>query len=925
MSATSAAPHSPVAAARAETGIANLLLRAAQHHPDSGAYLVSGVSGEAEYLSYSALLEEARRILGGLQTRGLRKHSKVALVLERPRDFMPAFWACVLGGYIPCPLARTGGDAQRWERHVAYIHTLLNGPVFIGAGRLVNELPAMVKSVSLEELRGGLPFLGERAAVDPAQTAVLMLTSGSTGSSKAVELTHGNILASMAAKAEACQWNEADVAFNWVGFDHVAALLKIHMIALYVGAKQFHVEPVEVLADPLQFLRLIDRHGISITFTPNFLLGQINAALEAATAGQGSDALKLDLSRLRRIIIGGEANVVKTGLRFLELLAPKGLSATALFPVYGLTETCAGIVYSNDFPQKDVDREFGAAGKPVRGLDLRIADDGDRALADGQSGEVQVRGPMVFRGYYNNEEATRAAFTADGWFRTGDLGCLEQGRLSIVARIKDSIIVNGVNYFGHELEAQLQQLEGIERSFVAAFPSRPKGADTEQLVVTFATSLQDDEQALYQLVVAIRNTTIMLWGFRPTLILPLPKSAFPKTSLGKIQRSLIRQRLEAGSFKVEAEHIARVVSQQLGPHAPPEGPLEEAVAQIYCSILGVDPSALSATVNFFDLGGTSLDILKLTQALERRCGAKLSTLAILQNPTVRQLAARIQSGSQPGSSRYNPIVPLQSSGKKTPLFCVHPGNSEVLVLVNLAKYFLHDRPFYAFRPPGFQAGETCFETLDEMISTYVEALLARQPRGPYAIAGYSMGALVAFEIAKELESRGHQLGFLGLIDHGPNTQVESMSFTELATVLAWVLGLIDLPSLHRLRGEIPEAPSSIETCEYILKSASSRRFAELDLDLQKFFTWARVAHNTEQLIYARVTRGKVSCLTAFCSSGTWEVGDWAAQLRSWNAYTEQPARVIDVAGDHYTLMLPKYVAAFQSQLREEIDLGMRGR
>jgi thioesterase domain-containing protein/acyl carrier protein len=532
---------------------------------------------------------------------------------------------------------------------------------------------------------------------------------------------------------------------------------------------------------------------------------------------------------------------------------------------------------------------------------------------------------MVFRRYYNNDAATRAAFTTEAWFRTGDLGRIDNGWLSIVARIKDSIIVNGVNYFGHELETQLQQLEGIERSFVAAFPSRPKGADTEQLVVAFATSLSDDETALYQLVVAVRNTTIMLWGFRPTLILPLPKSAFPKTSLGKIQRSLMRQRLEAGTYQAEAAQIARIVSQQIGAHEPPHGPLEEAIAQIYCSILGVDPSTLSATVNFFDLGGTSLDILKLTQALDRSCGAKLSTLNILQNPTVRQLAARIDSGSPSGGARYNPIVSLQVSGKKTPLFCVHPGNSEVLVLVNLAKYFLHDRPFNAFRPRGFQSGETCFETLDEMVNTYVEALLARQPRGPYAIAGYSMGALIAFEMAKQLEARGHQIGVLGLIDHGPNLKAESISYTQLATVLAWVLDLIDMPALHRLRAEIPDAPLSIDTCEYILRSASRRRFAELDLDLEKFFTWARVAHTTEKLLYARVTEGKVRSLTAFCSSGTWGVDDWAAQLHAWNAFTEQPARLIDVAGDHYSLMSPKHVAAFQAQLREQIDLGMEKR
>jgi len=207
---------------------------------------------------------------------------------------------------------------------------------------------------------------------------------------------------------------------------------------------------------------------------------------------------------------------------------------------------------------------------------------------------------MIFSCYYNNDGATQAAFTSDGWFRTGDLGRIEDARLTLAGRSKDSIIINGANYFSHELESALEHLDGIEPSFVAAFPTRPNGADTEELVVFFAASCSlNDEQKLHQLTIAIRNTTVITWGFRPALILPLPKSAFQKTSLGKIQRAVLRKRLERGEFARYVEEITAFTARQTGGYIPPDGPYEIAVAEIYAQMFRIHPSALSATASFF--------------------------------------------------------------------------------------------------------------------------------------------------------------------------------------------------------------------------------------------------------------------------------------------------------------------------------------
>jgi acyl-CoA synthetase (AMP-forming)/AMP-acid ligase II/thioesterase domain-containing protein len=908
--------------------VVDLLKRAADRHPACGVHLRFGEQTQGrEFVPYPTLLGRAEQIAGGLRAHISHPGAAVALLLEHPKDFIPAFWGCILGGYVPCPLAPVRNDPERWAKHVAHVNTVLDRPLFVSTGALLDELPQFVAAAALDDLRAGTPQEQPRRA-KPSDLAIFMLTSGSTGNSKAVELTHANLIASMTARAQRQQLTSMDLMFNWIAFDHVAALLESHMIATYAGATQLHVEPAAVLADPLSFLRLINDYRVSVAFAPNFLLAQIVGALTGADRETCDECgHSFDLSCLRRIVTGGEANVVDTGRRFLELLAPYGLARNALWPAFGMTETCAASVYSHEFPDLDEAREFATVGLPLNGLEMRVVNEQGEKCQEGQLGELQLRGPMIFRGYHNNEEATRAAFSTDGWFLSGDVGRIESGRLGLIARNKDTIIVNGVNYYGHELERKLEQLPGIESSFVAVFPTRPQGSDTEKLVVTFATRLAtDDDDGLYRLLVAVRNTTIMLWGFRPAVILPLDRAAFPKTSLGKIQRALLRQRLEAGHFAGELSRVEALSAMQVGAYVPPEGPLERVLGEIFAAVLGVDLAAISATANFFDLGGTSLDILKLTRTIEQRCSFKASLPIVLQNPSVRQLALQIAAPASGGIRAYDPIVALQVTGSKTPLFCVHPGNGEIFSLVNVAKYFLNDRPFYALRAPGFNHGEAYFTTFEEMVSTYIDAILKRQPQGPYAIAGYSFGCSISFEIARELEARGHSVAFLGSIDAVPRIEKQSLGF-NMATGLAWVTDLITTEQFAALNKELlPEMPSD-EVCEYVLQFASPDRLAELSLDFEKFSVWARVAHAMEVILYGHANSGTVNAMTVFCGEGysprylpDWSSAEkWRKELKRWDDFVRQP-KYVNVPGHHFTIMGPEHVAGFQAVLRSEIDL-----
>jgi thioesterase domain-containing protein/acyl carrier protein len=724
----------------------------------------------------------------------------------------------------------------------------------------------------------------------------------------------------MAAKASCLQLSADDTTMNWISFDHIAAI-EGHLLPLSLGATQVLARPGLVLSDPLELLRLIDAHRVTWTFAPNFLLAQIVKAL-ARTRGD----LSLELSSLRHLVSGGEAVVVATARRFVSELERYGLSPDVVRPAFGMTETCAGSVFSFGCPQADEGREFASVGTPVNGLEMRCVED-DRPVAESREGDLQVRGPMVTAGYLNNPAGTEAAFTSDGWLRTGDRGRIVDGRLTLVGRTKDSIIVSGVNYFSHDLEAVLNGLDGVRSGTAAVFPIRPRGSDTERLAVLFSAELTEgDESGLYRVIVAVRNAVVLHWGFRPSVILPVQEADIPKTSLGKIQRSLLRSRLQAGDFARRQQWVEQLVVRQLGSYSKPSGNTELALADIYGEIFEVDPTGVSANADFFELGGTSLDIMWLKCAVEEQLGLDDLALSwILNEPTVSGLAGLIDSGGSATSHRYDPVVALQRTGEKTPLFCIHPGFGEVLVYLHLAKYFANERPFYALRARGLNPGETFFTSLEEMVACYVQAIRSRQPTGPYAVAGHSYGGTVAFEIAKALESSGERVDFVAIISQAPHikARMEKSQYIDRAIHLAQSLGLIN-PSQGEALPELVRGRPRQDQIAYLLDVSSKKRLTELDLDEASLTRWATLAHSLVELVRDYDPSGTVRSLCVFCETppnGAKHV--WRPdELRDWDAFARETNRYRWVPGEHDNLMAPQYVSGFQAALRAELAKAM---
>ncbi|HKE55157.1 MAG TPA: AMP-binding protein, partial [Pyrinomonadaceae bacterium] len=378
--------------------------------------------------------------------------------------------------------------------------------------------------------------------------ALMLLTSGSTGLPKGVMLSHGNILSRSAGIAQFDEFSPADVSFNWFPLDHVGGIVMFHTLAVYLRAKQLLAPTDMILQDPLKWLDVVDQYRVSITWAPNFAFGLVN---DNETEIKSRN---WDLSSLRFILNGGEAIVAKTSRRFLELLTPHGLPASAMNPAWGMSETSSGITSSHKFRINTTSDEqsFVEVGGPIPGAALRIVDAQDNLVAEDKIGRLQVKGTTITRGYYKNEELNREAFSPDGWFNTGDLGLLHDGCLTITGRTKDVIIINGINFYSHEIEGVVEEVKGVNVSFTAATAVREPAFDTDRLAIFFNAV---ESRSALELSSEIRAHVLNRIGINPDYIIPVEKDVIPKTAIGKIQRQQLRDRFEAGEFKDQLRQL----------------------------------------------------------------------------------------------------------------------------------------------------------------------------------------------------------------------------------------------------------------------------------------------------------------------------------------------------------------------------------
>ncbi|KAJ5482339.1 Thioesterase [Penicillium sp. IBT 31633x] len=909
-------------------------------------------------LSYAELRNQALQRASWLRRRAEFRPGGVILVhFQRHLDNIIWFWATILAGSVPALSPPLVSTSEGRKAHFKHLHNMLQDPLLLSRQNLLKDSfgeNEILRTVAVEEYEdSGLKQPesdsatssqingNDEAHAHDSDVAVLMLTSGSSGNCKAVCLTHQQMFASIRGKLAVMPVSDGSSVLNWIGLDHVASLMETHLLSMYAGVDQIHIQAPEVLSNPLLFLRLLSKHKVCMTFAPDFFLRKLLIMLDTTSKEAKQE---FDLGKLLYLVSGGEPNNVDTGSRVTRHLQSLGASPSNLItPGFGMTEICAGAIYNRNFPDIDIkaQREAGDLGSSIPGIEIRITpidgnepspgiqSNGINGGAANDAGVLEVRGPVVFSRYFNNDEATKAAFTEDGWFRTGDLGTIDaEGQLKLAGRLKELININSVKFLPYEIEGAIEQarIPGVAPSFVACFSHKESSTSPEGIYVVYQHDFASDNiEARMSTLHTLMRTVILFTSARPR-ILPLPPGRLEKTTLGKLSRPKIQNALAEGKFKDQEILNDQVIQAYRDSNfSGPSNDIEHKLVAVFKETLGLDKD-IDIDMPILDTGITSVDLIRLKRAVEVDFEIEdMPMITIMTNTTIRSLAAAVQKlKASDLVSAYQPVVTLQPHGSKAPLWLFHPGVGEILVFLALAQHF-PDRPIYAMRPRGFNPGEETFQDLADLQAIYYDALKQIQPSGPYALAGYSYGGMVAFELAKKIEAAGDEVKFIGSFDLPPHIKhvMRRLDWTGCLLHVAFFCDLFSEDRADELAPEICQLPKS-EQLERVMAEANPVRKAELGITLASLDTWTEVTFSLANIGRNYDPSGTVSCMDVFFCDPLRGVAASReeyryTQLNRWEEFVSNDVKFHEVDGQHYTMISPERVPKFQQKLKDVLS------
>src|SRR5690606_7135427 len=441
---------------------------------------------------------------------------------------------------------------------------------------------------------------------------------------KGVCLTHRNLATNIRAIVEGARWTDQDQSLSWMPLTHDMGLIGFHLSVLAAHMNHAVMDTSLFVRRPLFWLTRASTLGATQLCSPNFGFKHfLNMFLR-----KGSDGL--DLSAVRLIMNGAEPISCELCEQFLEALHPFGLKRTAMFPVYGLAEATVAVSFPEvgaEYSRIVVDRHslrigarfqpaepgdeqavsFVKVGRAVRDCLVRITDDNDQELPPMVVGNIQVKGSNVTSGIYHDAEAEKALFAGDGWLRTGDVGVFVDGELVITGRSKDIIIVNGQNYYPHDIEEVVAATDGLELGkVVACGTSRAGSPDEELLVFVLYRQDLDDFPALAH---SVRTRVGTNTGLEVDHVIPVAR--IPKTTSGKIQRS----QLAAAYLDGEFDSVLAAIEPSSGeaPADSPEGAKEDPLIlelEQICREFAKD-RVIGPDDNLFEVGVSSLTLTEI--------------------------------------------------------------------------------------------------------------------------------------------------------------------------------------------------------------------------------------------------------------------------------------------------------------------------
>ncbi|ANF85841.1 Putative non-ribosomal peptide synthetase [Pseudomonas antarctica] len=850
----------------------------AQARPDA----LAALHGE-QVLGYGELNTRANRLAHHLLSLGVRPADNVAILLPRSLDLLVSQLAILkcAAAYVPldinAPAERQGFIVQ--DSGATWVITRSDAAIEYPARRLDLD------TLALDPQPSHNPDLSQASD----SVAYIMYTSGSTGTPKGVLVPHRGITRLVLNNGYA-DFNAADrVAFaSNPAFD--ASTMDVWGPLLNGG--QVQVIDHATLLEPAAFGRALS--GATVLFVTTALFNQYVQMIPEALAG------------LRVLLCGGE-RADPAAFRTLLARAP----ALRLVHCYGPTETTT---YACTYEVRAVadDAESVPVGRPISNTQIHVLDAQLQAVPLGVTGEICIGGDGVAKGYLNRPELTAEKFVDDPFnagalmYRTGDLGrWTADGLLECIGRNDDQVKIRGFRIELGEIEARLASFASIQDVVVLAREDVP---GDKRLVAYFTWAAAP---------VGIDNVRAHLHGQLPDYMLPsayVPLAHLPLTANGKVDRkALPLPALDAFTHR---------------DFEAPADALEDTLAQLWAGVLKLEQ--VGRHDSFFELGGHSLLAIRLVNLMDE-AGLQVSLAELFQHASVASVAAMLRQRTDEPVVRDSALITVRSSGSQPPLFLIHEFSGMDVYFPALGQHLPGDYPIYGLA--GLALGEAHLNTMEGLAARLVGLIRSVQPHGPYRVAGWSFGGVLAYEVAMQLLGLDEAVEFLGLIDSyvprmtdqgkarwsGPDALKRHLL---LQCTAYWKAqgGVDELASLEQLEAGIGQLDFAalLQRCrdEGLLYAQMA---AATDADLLSFIE-REVGHG-HALAHYSVFALPVPVQLFSAMERPTELSRRSVSLGWEDALAPGQLRRIDVPGDHQSMMQAPHIQALGRAMSEALATG----
>lgn len=635
-------------------------------NPQLGIHYVE--SGDSEkFISYAQQLQRSLGILHHFQSKGVKPGDELVLLTGENTIFIDAFWAGILGGIVPVPVAP--GISEEHSHKLFGIFSELRNPWLYTGKKNLERLESFARKRNLEsafhQLNNRVMFSddirdisqpGQLHATRPEDVAFIQFSSGSTSFPKGVVVTHESVMSNTRAIAGSMQLHSGDSYLSWMPLAHDMGLVGFHLTPLVCGISQYILPTELFIRRPLLWMQLVWERKVTTTCSPNFGYSHFLNAYTVEKA-QG-----WDLSSLRVIFNGAEPISVRLCLDFLETMSKHGLDQRAMMPAYGLAEATLAVTVhpqNSDLHVYHIERRqlaeggsvdlklvpgehtvaFAGEGSPVEGCQVMIADKSRNELPSGTIGHILIRGINVTKGYYGNPEGINERVIVAGWLDTGDLGLMHHGELIVTGRSKDIIFLNGQNFYPSDLERILEQLDEIDLGKVAVCGVN-QNQDASDKVLVFVL-FKGNPGRFIPLVKKIKQLIVENTGLDVHQVIPIKK--MPKTTSGKIKRFLLANQFLEGNFNEEIAGLEVLHQAVTDPEESDHSPTQIKIKEI-CNRF-IAGHNVGVHDNLFELGTSSLMLTQIHEQIEEIWPGTIELTDYFDYPTVAALASYLDKVS----------------------------------------------------------------------------------------------------------------------------------------------------------------------------------------------------------------------------------------------------------------------------------------